>query len=116
MFFKNKTISEVFSTLQINKRSRLAILNMTAFIVASSSVKPVRAQTTEVFGSAEDKANELVDFLTGPFAIAVGSIVLIVAMGLYLAGRISLLWGVRVAIAGLVIGGAPSIIEWLIGG
>lgn len=87
--------------------------NLYGFILFS--ILSGAAKANEAFDKTENLAEEILDFLTGPFVTTVLAIAIVVA-GLFLAkgrGNPTLMWGIL--FGAILIGSAAQIASWLLG-
>lgn len=94
-------------------KMQLARLALLFALIALAVFEPAFAN--DPFAAAEDKTQELLDFLTGGFAALIVTIVLVIVGLCLLKGWIQVGWAISIAVGAIVIGSAPHLASWLIG-
>lgn len=73
------------------------------------------AMAADPFSQATDKTNEITDFLSGHFATAACTLVIVIAGLMWFAGRLKPEWALRIAGGAILIASAAEIASFLIG-
>lgn len=99
-----------FNNIDHKALFKLALL---AALLALAVFEPAFA--ADPFDAAEERSNEVLDFMTGGFAATIVAIVIAVAGICMLKGWISAGWAASLAAGAITIGSAAHIAKWLIG-
>lgn len=97
----------------LHDKKQLTRLVLLFSLLVLATFEPAFANSP--FDAAEDKTQDLLDFLTGGFAALILTIVLVIVGLCLLKGWIQVGWAISIAVGAIIIGSAAHIAAWLIG-
>lgn len=97
----------------LQDKQQLARIGLMLVLLILAAFEPAFAN--DPFAAAEDKTQDLLDFLTGGFAALILTIVLVIVGLCLLKGWIQVGWAISIAVGAIIIGSAAHIADWLIG-
>lgn len=88
------------------------IANLNVFILTVFSKLAV-AGVGDPFEKATEKTNAATELLSGNFAVAFGSLVLVVAGIAWMMGKLRVEWAIRICGGALLVASAGAVANWL---
>ena len=88
-------------------------INMAIFYVFFIAL-PTVAFADDPFATATEKTDEMVGYLSGNFAVAICTLVIVVAAIAMLMNKLRMDWGLRIIGGAIVIGSAAGIADFLL--
>ena len=67
---------------------------------------------SDPFETATDKADELTEYLSGDFAVALCTVVIVVAAIALMMNKLRMEWALRIIGGAIIVGSAAKVAEW----